>query len=67
MRREVRMPREHHPDIVGQTRDERLEKLKQEVADRLRPLCPNMPADEFDQMVAKIAAVELKYTYRYET
>jgi hypothetical protein len=56
---------EEFPDVRPLTRVERLEQLKHEVATRLRPVCPKMPTEEFDRMVARVAAIELKYTYGY--
>lgn len=35
--------------------------LQQDIAARLRLVCGNMPAHEFDRLVCDIAAVKLKY------
>jgi hypothetical protein len=46
-------------------REERLAELKGQITLRLRPLCPNMPEDEFERMVATLAGLELRHTYGY--
>ncbi len=40
------------------------EQLRADVARRLRPAAPGMPAAEFDALVERIVAVELKYDAR---
>jgi hypothetical protein len=43
---------------------EYLEAMKREIATRLRPVCPSMPAEEFDELVDRIARVNMKYKSR---
>ena len=57
------MSQEHQGARPPSTHAQRLEELKYQVALRLRPVCPSMPAEDFERMVEKIAAVELKYDY----
>ena len=38
-----------------------LEAIRKTIADRIRPVCPNMPEDEFDTMVARMALIEWKH------
>ena len=40
---------------------ETAEQLRADVSRRLRPAVPGMPAEEFDALVRRIVAVELKY------
>jgi hypothetical protein len=40
---------------------ERLEALRADIADRLRPACPQMPDDEFAALVERIAERTLKW------
>jgi hypothetical protein len=44
-------------------RPPRLERLVQDIARRLRPVCSSMPREEFEAMVRTIA----ERTYRWET
>ena len=39
-------------------------KLRARLVKRLRPVCPDMPPEAFDQMVEEMALLELKYTLR---
>lgn len=38
-----------------------LDTLMHEIAERLRPICARMPAEEFDQLVERIALVQRKW------
>ena len=38
--------------------------MKREVAERLRSVCEQMSASEFDQLVERIVTVKIKYTMR---
>ena len=38
-----------------------VESLMHEIADRLRPICARMPAEEFDQLVEGIARMQRKW------
>ena len=38
-----------------------LESIRRDIAERLRPSCRNMPEDEFEKMVARIALIEWKH------
>ena len=47
---------------MGQrARDERLETIRAELRDRIRPVCPEMPEEIFLEMVDGMAAIQLKY------
>lgn len=46
-------------------RDERqLRALKQEIAERLHGACERLPAEEFEQLVDRIARIQHKYEVR---
>ena len=45
-------------------REERLNRAKSEIAERLRNVCREMPAEEFDALVTIMAEVQIKYTMR---
>ena len=38
-----------------------LESIRRDIARRLRPSCANMPEDEFEKMVARMALIEWKH------
>jgi hypothetical protein len=60
------MAEEHptrEPSPEASRRAGMLAELKGEIAARLRPVCPHMPASEFDELVDRAAAIELKYMY----
>ena len=38
-----------------------LEAIRRDIAKRLRPSCADMPEEEFDKMVARIALIEWKH------
>lgn len=38
-----------------------LQALMQEIADRLRSICAQMPAEQFDQLVERIARVQRRW------
>lgn len=38
-----------------------LARLQEDIANRLRPLCPDISESSFDELVREIAAVKLKY------
>ncbi|MDQ6691087.1 MAG: hypothetical protein M3Z18_11315 [Gemmatimonadota bacterium] len=38
-----------------------LESIRRDIAERLRPTCANMPDEEFDKMVARMALIEWKH------
>lgn len=43
-------------------REERqVEALKQQIANRLRSVCAQVPAEEFDRLVDRIARIQRKY------
>ena len=45
--------------------DERqIESLKEEIAQRLRTVCAGVPADEFAELVERIARIQRKYEQR---
>jgi hypothetical protein len=39
----------------------KLESIRRDIAERLRPTCADMPQDEFDKMVARMALIEWKH------
>lgn len=47
-----------------ESRQDRIERTRREVAARLRPVCADMPQAEFDQLVEDVAAVSIKYAVR---
>ena len=38
-----------------------LESIRRDIADRLRPSCQNMPDEEFEKMVTRMALIEWKH------
>jgi hypothetical protein len=38
-----------------------LESILRDIAERLRPTCANMPEQEFEEMVARMALIEWKH------
>jgi hypothetical protein len=38
-----------------------LKSIRRDIAERLRPTCANMPEDEFEKMVARMALMEWKH------
>jgi hypothetical protein len=38
-----------------------LESIRRDIAERLRPSCAHMSADEFERMVARMALIEWKH------
>jgi hypothetical protein len=51
---------------MAPVRTERLERAKELIARRLRPVCSHCSEEEFDELVEKIALIEIKYTLRSE-
>jgi len=47
-------------------RKELLAALERDIAERLRPICREMPEQEFEQLVREIAEVKLKYAKESE-
>ena len=45
-------------------RQERLNRTKAEIAERIRCVCREMSAEEFDLLVLHMAEVQIKYTLR---
>ncbi|MEO7714356.1 MAG: hypothetical protein ABIV10_15700 [Gemmatimonadaceae bacterium] len=45
-------------------RAERLEHIEAELRQRLRPSCTEMPADQFQELVERMASLQLKYELR---
>ena len=39
----------------------KLESIRRDIAERLRRTCANMPAEEFEKMVARMALIEWKH------
>ena len=38
-----------------------LKSIRRDIAERLRPTCADMPEEEFDKMVARMALIEWKH------
>jgi len=55
------MARGQYSDSGGQST---LQRIKRDVASRLRNVCAGWSDDDFNQLVARIAAIEVKYTLR---
>jgi hypothetical protein len=47
-----------------ESREERFERTKREIGERLQRHCPGMSSVEFDEMVTQMAEVQIKYTLR---
>ncbi|MCY7379344.1 MAG: hypothetical protein LH467_08430 [Gemmatimonadaceae bacterium] len=45
-------------------RADRLERIEAELRRRLRPSCAEMPDDQFQELVQRMAALQLKYELR---
>jgi hypothetical protein len=41
----------------------KLESIRRDIAERLRPTCADMPQEEFDKMVARMALMEWKHMH----
>jgi hypothetical protein len=39
----------------------KLEAIRRDIAERLRPTCADMPEEEFEKMVARMALIEWKH------
>jgi len=46
------------------SREGRFERMKSDVAARLRHVCSHMSRSEFDDLVEQIVAIKIKYTFR---
>ena len=55
------LPPSHSTEVMMDTPNPALEKLEQDIAERLRPVCGHMSAEEFAALVSDIARVKLKY------
>jgi len=49
---------EHEPD------ERRLDTLRRAIAERLRPICENLEAEDFAELVDRIARTQRKYEQR---
>ena len=47
-------------------RSKRLERAKEDIVRRLRPICAHMPEAEFDALAEQMAELEIKYALRRE-
>jgi hypothetical protein len=47
-----------------ETREERLQRTKRSIAERLAPVCHQMPREEFDALVAHMAELQIRYALR---
>ena len=47
-----------------ESRQERFERTKREIAERVERLCSEMPHEEFDDLVTHMAELQIKYTLR---
>jgi len=41
--------------------NQRLEATRRRITERIRPVCADMPADEFEKMVTRMALIEWKH------
>ncbi|HET9025778.1 MAG TPA: hypothetical protein VFN64_14495 [Burkholderiaceae bacterium] len=53
-----------HSDITDRARLERLELIRADLLERIRPACREMPQDLFLELVETMAALQLKYELR---
>ena len=51
-------------NITDRARAERLSTIREELLERIRPLCSRMPQDLFLELVESMAAIQLKYELR---
>ena len=49
---------------IEQLRQERVNRAKAEIAERIRDVCEGMAPEEFDRLVSDMAEVQIKYTLR---
>lgn len=52
---------------IEQLRQERLDRAKTEIAERIRSVCTTMAPEEFDRLVSDMAEVQIKYSLRRST
>jgi hypothetical protein len=52
------------PDKERSWDERKLDALTLEIAERLRPVCARMPADEFDQLIDSMARVQRRWEGR---
>ena len=53
------MDRRNHPARIAV-----FERTKRRIASRLRVVCAEMPSEEFEALVSRMATVEIKYALR---
>lgn len=53
-----------HRDISERARAERLEVIRTELIERIRPICGGMPQELFLEMIDGMASIQLKYELR---
>jgi hypothetical protein len=51
-------------NITDRARAERLGTIRDELLERIRPVCSRMPQDLFLELVESMAAIQLKYELR---
>ncbi|NUO37253.1 MAG: hypothetical protein HOQ17_01870 [Gemmatimonadaceae bacterium] len=51
-------------NITDRARAERLDTIRDELLERIRPVCALMPHDLFLELVESMAAIQLKYELR---
>jgi hypothetical protein len=51
-------------NITDRARAERLGTIRDELLERIRPVCSRMPRDLFLELVESMAAIQLKYELR---
>jgi hypothetical protein len=49
---------------IDDARRELLAHTKEQIASRLRPVCSQMPDDEFEELVTRAAEIEIRYAMR---
>lgn len=55
------LPPPHSTEVMMDTPNPALDKLEQDIAERLRSVCGHMSDEEFRALVSDIARVKLKY------
>lgn len=53
-----------YSDITDRARLERLDIIRADLLERIRPVCRDMPHELFLEMVESMAAIQLKYELR---
>lgn len=57
-------PQMSHRDISERARADRLDVIRTELIERIRPICSGMPQELFLEMIDGMASIQLKYELR---